>query len=117
MKKGELLAEIDTPEVDQELLQAQAARQQTDAQMQLAKSTADRWVNLRKTDSVSQQEADQQTSGYTQAQANLAASDANVHRLQQLESFKRVEAPISGVDYPPQYRCGRIDHRRKRRPG
>ncbi|HEV7552083.1 MAG TPA: efflux RND transporter periplasmic adaptor subunit [Candidatus Angelobacter sp.] len=97
VKKGELLAEIDTPEVDQELLQAQAARQQAAAQMQLAKSTADRWVNLRKTDSVSQQEADQQTSAYTQAQANLAASDANVHRLQQLESFKRVEAPISGV--------------------
>ncbi len=97
VKKGELLAEIDTPEVDQELLQAQATRQQTAAQMQLAKSTADRWVNLRKTDSVSQQEADQQTSAYTQAQANLAASDANVHRLQQLESFKRVEAPISGV--------------------
>jgi membrane fusion protein, multidrug efflux system len=97
VKKGELLAEIDTPEVDQELLQAQASRQQTAAQMQLAKSTADRWVNLRKTDSVSQQEADQQTSGYTQAQANLAASDANVHRLQQLESFKRVESPIAGV--------------------
>lgn len=97
VKKGELLAEIDTPEVDQELMQAQAAKQQTDAQMQLAKSTADRWVNLRKTDSVSQQEADQQTSAYTQAQANLAASEANVRRLQQLESFKRVEAPINGV--------------------
>jgi RND family efflux transporter MFP subunit len=97
VKKGELLAEIDTPEVDQELMQAQAAKQQTAAQMQLAKSTADRWVNLRKTDSVSQQEADQQTSAYTQAQANMAASEANVRRLQQLESFKRVEAPISGV--------------------
>jgi RND family efflux transporter MFP subunit len=97
VKKGELLAEIDTPEVDQELSQAQAARQQAEAQMQLARSTADRWTNLRKTDSVSQQEADQQASAYTQAQANLAAAEANVRRLQQLESFKRVYAPISGV--------------------
>jgi RND family efflux transporter MFP subunit len=97
VKKGELLAEIDTPEVDQELLQAEAARQQAAAQLQLAKSTAERWANLRKTDSVSQQEADQQSSAYTQAQANLAAADANVRRLQQLESFKHVYAPISGV--------------------
>ncbi|MGC2694351.1 MAG: efflux RND transporter periplasmic adaptor subunit [Candidatus Angelobacter sp.] len=97
VKKGELMAEIDTPEVDQELSQAKAARQQTEAQLQLAKSTAERWINLRKTDSVSQQEADQQTSAYAQAQANFAAADANVRRLQQLESFKRVEAPFSGV--------------------
>jgi len=53
--------------------------------------------NLRKTDSVSQQEADQQASGYQQAQANLAAADANVRRLEQLESFKNVYAPFSGV--------------------
>src|SRR6266852_8932008 len=85
VRKGDLLAEIDTPEIDQELAQAKAARQQIEAQMQLAKISADRWANLRKTDSVSQQEADQQTSGYTQAQANLAAADANVRRLEQLE--------------------------------
>jgi RND family efflux transporter MFP subunit len=92
-----MLADIDTPEVDQELSQAKAAREQTEAQLQLAKSTAERWTNLRKTDSVSQQEADQQVSGYTQAQANFAAADANVRRLQQLESFKHVYSPISGV--------------------
>jgi RND family efflux transporter MFP subunit len=97
VNKGELLAEIDTPEVDQELSQAKAAREQTEAQLQLAKSTAERWTNLRKTDSVSQQEADQQVSGYTQAQANFAAADANMRRLQQLESFKHVYSPISGV--------------------
>ncbi len=97
VKKGELLAEIDTPEVDQELSQAKAAEQQTAAQLQLAKSTAERWVNLRKTDSVSQQEADQQSSAYTQAVANNAAAEANVRRLQQLESFKHVYSPISGV--------------------
>jgi len=97
VRKGELLAEIDTPEVDQELSQAKAAQQQTEAQLQLAKSTAERWANLRKTDSVSQQEADQQASAYSQATANTAAAEANVRRLQQLESFKHVYSPISGV--------------------
>jgi len=95
--KGELLAKIDTPEVDQELNQARAARQQTVAQLELAKISAERWENLRKTDSVSAQEADQQTSGYKQAQANLAAADANVRRLEQLEGFKDVYAPFTGV--------------------
>ncbi len=95
--KGELLAKIDTPEVDQELNQTRAARLQIVAQMELAKISADRYENLRKTDSVSAQEADQQTSGYKQSQANLAAADANVRRLEQLEGFKNVYAPFSGV--------------------
>lgn len=97
VKEGELLATIDTPEVDQELNQTRAARQQIVAQLELAKISADRWENLRKSDSVSAQEADQQTSGYKQAQANLAAADANVRRLEQLEGFKKVYAPFSGV--------------------
>lgn len=97
VNKGELLAKIDTPEVDQELDQTRAARQQIVAQLELAKISADRWENLRKTDSVSAQEADQQTSGYKQAQANLAAADANVRRLEQLEGFKDVYAPFTGV--------------------
>jgi RND family efflux transporter MFP subunit len=95
--KGELLAKIDTPEVDQELNQTRAARLQILAQMDLAKISADRWQNLRKTDSVSAQEADQYDSGYKQSQANLAAADANVRRLEQLEGFKDVYAPFSGV--------------------
>jgi RND family efflux transporter MFP subunit len=65
--------------------------------MELAKISAERWESLRKTDSVSAQEADQQVSGYRQSQANLAAADANVHRLEELESFKNVYAPFSGV--------------------
>jgi RND family efflux transporter MFP subunit len=97
VNKGELLAEIDTPEIDQELSQARATRQQISAQRDIAKISADRWQNLRKTDSVSQQEADTQSSAYQQALANLAASDASVRRLEQLESFKRVYAPFSGV--------------------
>jgi membrane fusion protein, multidrug efflux system len=97
IQKGELLAAIDTPEVDQELSQAKASREQIKAALELAKISADRWANLRKTDSVSQQEADQQASGYQQALANLAAADANVRRLEELESFKNVYAPFSGV--------------------
>lgn len=97
VQKGELLATIDTPEVDQELSQARATREQIKAALGLAKISADRWENLRKTDSVSQQEADQQTSGYEQAKANLAAADANVRRLEELESFKNVYAPFTGV--------------------
>jgi multidrug efflux system membrane fusion protein len=97
IQKGELLAAIDTPEVDQELSQARASREQIKAALELAKISADRWANLRKSDAVSQQEADQQASGYQQAQANLAAADANVRRLEQLESFKNVYAPFSGV--------------------
>ncbi len=95
--KGELLADIDTPEVDQELMQARATRQQILAQMDLAKINSDRYLSLRKTDSVSQQEADQQASGYQQAKANLDAADANVRRLEELEAFKHVYAPFSGV--------------------
>ena len=97
VQQGELLALIDTPEVDQELSQAKASREQIKAALGLAKISADRWANLRKTDSVSQQEADQQASGYEQAAANLAAAEANVRRLEELESFKRVYAPFSGV--------------------
>jgi membrane fusion protein, multidrug efflux system len=95
--QGELLADIDTPEVDQELSQARATRQQATAQLDIAKISADRWQNLRKTDSVSQQETDMQTSSFQQATANLAAADANVRRLEQLEGFKHVYAPFSGV--------------------
>ena len=97
VNKGDLLAEIDTPEIDQELSQSRATRQQSAAQLELAKISAERWENLRKSDSVSQQETDTQASAYQQAKANLAAADANVRRLEQLESFKRVYAPFSGV--------------------
>jgi RND family efflux transporter MFP subunit len=97
VRAGELLARIDTPEVDQELLQARAARQQAEAQLQLAKTSDERWQNLRKSDAVSQQEADTQASGFRQAEANLAAASANLHRLEQLEAFKNVYAPFSGV--------------------
>ncbi|AIY39431.1 putative Co/Zn/Cd efflux system membrane fusion protein [Collimonas arenae] len=95
--KGELLADIDTPEVDQQLSQAIAAREQAASSLDLAKTSAERWEALRKKDAVTQQELNERTSAYTQAQANLAAADANVRRLQKLEGFKKVIAPFAGV--------------------
>lgn len=97
VEKGEVLAEIDTPEVDQQLSQAIAAREQAASSLDLAKTSADRWIALRKKDAVTQQELNERTSAYTQAQASLAASEANVKRLQKLEGFKDVVAPFSGV--------------------
>ena len=95
--KGEPLADIETPEVDQELSQARAARSQAEAQLGLAKSSAERWETLRKMDAVAQQETDERASGYTQGQAALASATANVRRLEQLESFKHIYAPFSGT--------------------
>jgi RND family efflux transporter MFP subunit len=97
VEKGELLAELDTPEIDQQLSQAIAARQQAAASLDLAKSTVARWENLRAKDVVSQQDLDERRSGLAQATANLAAADANVQRLQQTEGFKRLVAPFAGV--------------------
>jgi len=95
--KGEVLAVIESPEVDQQLSQAEAARQQAAASLALAKSTVERWEALRRKDVVSQQELDERRSGATQAVANLAAADANVQRLRQLQGFTRVMAPFDGV--------------------
>ncbi|MBT2324592.1 efflux RND transporter periplasmic adaptor subunit [Variovorax paradoxus] len=97
VEKGELLAEIETPEIDQQLSQAVAGRQQAASGLELAKSTVARWENLRKKDVVSQQDLDERRSGLAQATANLAAADANVQRLRQTEGFKRVLAPFAGV--------------------
>jgi RND family efflux transporter MFP subunit len=97
VEKGQLLADIDTPEVDQELMQARATRSQAEEQLNLARTSAARWETLRKTDAVSQQETDERSSGYTQSQAVFASATANVRRLEQLESFKHVYAPFAGV--------------------
>lgn len=97
VKRGELLAEIDTPETDQQLAQAVAARDQAAASLALAKSTVQRWEGLRAKDVVSQQDLDERRGAEAQAEANLAAAEANVQRLQQLEGFKRLSAPFDGV--------------------
>ncbi|RXZ33359.1 efflux RND transporter periplasmic adaptor subunit [Oxalobacteraceae bacterium CAVE-383] len=97
VEKGELLADIETPEIDQQLTQAVAARQQAASSLDLAKSSMVRWEALRKRDAVSQQELDERRSAAAQAQSNVAAADANVERLRQLSSFKHVIAPFAGV--------------------
>jgi RND family efflux transporter MFP subunit len=95
--KGDLLATIASPEVDQELSQAVAARQQMVSSLSLAKTSYERWQALRQKDAVSQQELDERQSAFTQAEANLGAADANVRRLKELESFTRIVAPFSGI--------------------
>jgi RND family efflux transporter MFP subunit len=97
VKKGELLAEIDAPEVSQALSQATAARAQAAASLSLAKSTAERWESLRQKDAVTQQDLDERRSAYRQSEANLASAAANESRLRQLQEFSRVVAPFAGV--------------------
>jgi RND family efflux transporter MFP subunit len=97
VKKGELLAEIDTPEVDQQLRQAQADLATADANYQLARTTDERWKGLLATQSVSQQDADQRAGDAAAKLAARNSASANVARLQETESFKRVLAPFDGV--------------------
>jgi multidrug efflux system membrane fusion protein len=97
VEKGQVLAEIDNPEIDQELMQIEANRKQIESRVALAQSSLERWKNLRKIDAVSQQELDERQATYSQAVADLAAGDANVRRLRQLRSFRSVVAPFAGV--------------------
>jgi RND family efflux transporter MFP subunit len=94
---GQLLAEIDTPELDQQLAQARAELAQANAALDLAKITADRWTELLKTASVSEQETAERTADYILKQANVAAANANVQRLEDLKGFDRVTAPFDGT--------------------
>lgn len=97
VKKGELLAEITAPEIDQQLKQANAARAQSASGEALAESTATRWRSLRDKDAVTQQDLDERLSAYKQAQADLSAADANVARLRSLQGFNKITAPFDGV--------------------
>ncbi|TDV07873.1 RND family efflux transporter MFP subunit [Paraburkholderia caballeronis] len=97
VKQGQLLAELDTPEIDQELSQAQAQRQQAESTLALARTSFERAQQLRLRDAVSQQELDDRQGAYSQDIANVAAADANVRRLAQMKSFQRIVAPIDGV--------------------
>jgi RND family efflux transporter MFP subunit len=97
VKQGQLLADIDTPEVDQQLEQARADLKNSQANEQLAQITAARWQNLLKTNSVSKQETDQAVSDLSARQASVESMAANVHRLEQLQSFEKVYAPFAGV--------------------
>jgi len=97
VKKGQLLAEIETPEVDQQLRQAQADLATAEANYLLARTTNERWQGLLATQSVSQQDADQRAGDAAAKLATQQSAAANVARLRELESFKRVVAPFDGV--------------------
>jgi len=97
VRKGALLAEIETPEIDQQLDQSRAELERMQANADLAGVTSNRWQALLAKHAVSQQEADQTRANYIAAQAAVDASRANVRRLEQLQSYERIVAPFDGV--------------------
>src|SRR5438094_1009766 len=97
VRQGELLADIDTPEVDQQLSQARADLNTAQANANLSRITATRYQELIKTDGVSKQEVDNAVGDLEAKVANMKSAEANVRRLEELESFKHIYAPFSGV--------------------
>jgi RND family efflux transporter MFP subunit len=97
VQKGQLLAEIETPEVDQQLQQAQAELDNAQANLNIAKITATRWQGLVSSGSVSQQETDQAVSNLSAVKATTESSAANVRRLEQLQLFEKIYAPFDGI--------------------
>jgi RND family efflux transporter MFP subunit len=97
VSKGELMATIETPELDEQLQVAQADLKSSQADLNLANTTSDRYQNLLKLNSVSQQETDVAVSGAAARLAAVEAAEANVRRLSQLQSFEKVYAPYSGI--------------------
>lgn len=97
VKKGQLLAEIETPEVDRELRQARADLSTAQANLALSRTTNERWKVLLATQSVSQQDADEKAGDAAAKEAMAHSAEQNVARLNELESFKRVLAPFDGV--------------------
>jgi RND family efflux transporter MFP subunit len=97
VKAGQLLAEIDTPDLDQQLLQAKASLASAKADAELAELTAKRWKASIVANAVSQQTIDEKVGDATARQAQADAAAANVQRLNVLESFKRVVAPFDGI--------------------
>ena len=97
VERGQLLAEIETPELDQQLRQAEATQAQAQANLDLARITAVRYQDLLKLDSVSKQDTDQAVSTVHADEANLKAAIASVNQLKDLQSFENVTAPFAGT--------------------
>ncbi len=95
--KGELLAIIETPELDQQLAVAKADLATAKSNMALAKTTADRYKDLIAKNAVSQQDTDNAVMQYETRGTQVASAEANVHRLEELQSFERITAPFDGV--------------------
>jgi RND family efflux transporter MFP subunit len=97
VKAGQLLADIDTPEVTQQLRQARAELATAEANRNLSRITAERYQDLLKTDSVSKQDADNAAGDYAAKQAIVHSAEANVKRLEELQSFQKIYAPFAGI--------------------
>jgi RND family efflux transporter MFP subunit len=97
VKAGDLLAEIDTPDLDQQLRQARADLNVSEANARLAKITADRWQSLAGTDAVAKQDVDTRRFTFNANEAQVKAAQANVDRLVAEEDFKRLVAPFDGI--------------------
>jgi RND family efflux transporter MFP subunit len=97
VKAGELLAEIDTPDLDQQLAQARADLNVAEANAKLAQISAERWQSLANTDAVAQQDVDQRTFTLNANLAQVKAAQANVDRLAAEQGFKHLVAPFNGV--------------------
>jgi RND family efflux transporter MFP subunit len=97
VKAGDLLAEIDTPDLDQQLMQARAALSVAQANAKLAQITAERWQSLANTDAVAKQDVDQRTFTWNANIAQVKAAQANVDQLVAEEGFKRLIAPFDGI--------------------
>jgi RND family efflux transporter MFP subunit len=95
--QGQLMATIETPELDEQLQVARADLKSSQADLNLANTTSDRYQNLLKSDSVSKQETDVAVSGATAKRAAVEAAQANVRRLEQLQSFEKIYAPYTGI--------------------
>lgn len=97
VKAGQLLAEIDTPDLDQQILQAKAELASTQANAALSENTAKRWKSLESAQFVSGQAVEEKMGDYNVKLAVVNASQANVNRLQALKNFSRIVAPFDGV--------------------
>jgi RND family efflux transporter MFP subunit len=97
VKAGQLLADIETPEVDQQLDQARADLNTAQANYHLSEITASRYRDLSKTDSVSKQDVDNAIGDFEAKKAMMASARSNVKRLEQLQSFEKIYAPFDGV--------------------
>jgi len=97
VRAGQLLAEIETPEVDQQLRQARADVGTAQANLRLSQITAERYSGLLRSDSVSKQEADNAEGDYAAKKAALESAQANVRRLEELQSFEKIYAPFDGI--------------------
>jgi len=95
--EGDLLAEIETPELDQQVVQTEAALAQARANLEIARTSAERWTNLLRSDAVAQQDVDVKTAAWRASEADVRAAEANVSRLREMVKFKRLTAPFSGI--------------------